>query len=141
MNLDQLSIDFEEEEPEKVVDKMQQEAHGPKFATIFSGPQVTGDALKTEGMDKTLSKEQSKLYRDKLTDTLKVFPVRTRITIEQLTGIVGRPPEGVSNNAIGAAVNSMAKKGLIRETGRRIKAGRKERHSGDVREWEVVKYA
>lgn len=134
--MDQLEISFEDE----VVGRMQQQAHGPKFAEIFSGSSVTGDQLRDEGIDKTLSKEASRLYRDKLIETLKVFPVRSRITVERLTGIVGRPPEGVSNNAIGAAVNAMAKRGLIRRTGVMLKPGRKERHSNLIPEWEVVKY-
>lgn len=133
----QLEISFGDE----VVSQMQIAAHGSKFAEIFSGPPVTGDQLRDEGINKTLSKEASQIYRDKLIDTLKVFPVRSRITVERLTGIVGRPPEGVSNNVIGAAVNAMAKRGLIRRTGVMLKPSRKERHSNLIPEWEIVRYS
>lgn len=133
----QLPIDFEED---KVVDDMQRQIHGPKFSQIFSGAPPTGDELKEEGTNKALSKEASQIYRDKLVDTLKVFPAGRRITVEQLTGIVGRPPEGVSVNAVGAAVNFMAKRGMIRKTGKMLKPGRKERHSNLIPEWEVVRY-
>lgn len=109
--------------------------------SIFSGEPVTGAELKQEGIDRTMRKKASRQYRDRLIEALKVFPVRSRITIEQLTGIVGRPPEGVSVNAVGAIVNGMAKKGLISKTGKMPTAGRKERHGGQVSEWEVLKYS
>lgn len=134
----QLEINFDEDQ---AVGQMTQEAHGPRFGQIFAGAPVTGDELKQQGIDKVLSKKTSQEYRDKLIDTLKQFPVRAIITVERLTAIAGRPPEGVSSAVIGAAVNTMAKRGLIRQTGNWVKPERKERHSTKIPEWEVVKYA
>ena len=135
--LTQLDIKFDEDE---AVGQMTQEAHAPRFGQIFSGPPVTGDELKEKGMDKALSKKASQEYRDSLIETLRKFSVGSIITIEQLTAIAGRPPEGVSSSAIGAAVNTMAKRGLIRQTGKWVKPQRKERHSTKIPEWEVLKY-
>lgn len=137
MSLVQLEINFDDE---AAMGQMAQEAHSPRFGEIFSGDPVTGDELKKEGIDKALSKKASQEYRDNLIETLKKFPLRSIITVERLTAIVGRPPAGVSSAAIGAAVNTMAKRGLIRQTGHWVKPERKERHSTKIPEWEVVSY-
>lgn len=109
---------------------------------LFSGPQVTGEELKKEGMNKSLSTKPSHIYRDRLIEALKLFPVRSRITVEQLTGTIGRPELfGATCNCVGAIINGMSKRGLIRKTGRMIKPDRKERHCTEIAEWEILKYA
>lgn len=136
----QLEINFNDE---VAVGQMTQEARGPRFGEIFAGTPIwiSGDELKEQGMSKALSKKASQEYREKLIAALSKFPVKTIITVERLTAVVGRPPEGVSSSAIGAAVNTMAKRGLIRQTGKWVKPERKERHSTKIPEWEVLKYA
>lgn len=136
MKLVQGQIDFADSDRREVNSKWR-----PPEVGIFSGLPITGDELKEQGMQATLSKKPSQIYRDRLTEALKVFPVRSRISADQLTGIVGRPPEGVHPSAVGAIINGMAKRGLIRKTGKPIKTARKERHSGENAEWEVVKYS
>lgn len=135
--LQQLTIIFDDTRP---LDAMQAEAHRLKFGSIFAGNPVTGDELKDEGMSKALKKEAAQLYRDHFVEALKTFPVRFRLTAEQLTAIAGRPPEGVSDNAVGAIMAGMSKRGLIRKTGKMLKPGRKERHSNLLPEWIVVRY-
>jgi len=135
MKLTQLSLDLDEQ-----LDSMQRAAHGPRLGIIFNAQPPTGDELKEDGIAKVSSKEASRHYRNGLVETLKCFPVGSRITSEQLTGIYGRPPEGVSVNAVGAAINFMAKRGMICKTGRMLKPGRKERHSNLIPEWEVRHY-
>src|SRR5438105_4607107 len=136
MTLIQQTIDFD-----RAVDAMQKDAHGPRFGSIFAGLPVTGDDLKEEGLSKVMRKQASRLYRDMLVDALKVFPIRSRITVDRLTSIVGRPPEGVNPNVTGAIVAGMAKQGMIRKTGRMIKSERRQRHSGEAAEWEIVSFA
>src|SRR5258708_4161072 len=104
---------------------MQQDAHGPRLGIIFKGPPLTGDDLKEEGMSKAMRKELARKYRDQIVEALKIFPVRSRITVENLTGIVGRPPKEISSNAVGPAVNFMIKKGMLCPTGKMLKPGRK----------------
>lgn len=136
-SLVQMNINFD-----SVVEKMQQDAHGPRYDVLFSGPPITGDELKDEGMAKSLQKKANRKYRDNLIETLKVFPVRSRITVEQLTGILGRPEGfGATHSCIGSSIHHMARLGLIRKTGRMLKPGRKERHSNQIPEWEVVRYS
>lgn len=137
MNLIQQEIVFDEV---ATLEALQNEAHGVHLGTIFKGSDPTGDELKEEGQAKAMRKKAARLYRDMLVETLKVFPVGRRISIENLTGIVGRPPEGVSNNVVGGAVSFMARKGLISRTGKMLKPARKERHSNLIPEWEIRKY-
>lgn len=128
-------IDFADTDRREVNSKWR-----PPEVGIFSGLPITGDELKEEGIKKVLDKKPSQVYRDRLTDALKNFPVRSRISVDQLTGLVGRPPQGVHPSAVGAIINGMAKRGLIRKTGKPIQTTRKERHASPNAEWEVVKY-
>jgi len=132
---EQLGIDFEGS-----LDKMQQQAHGPRLGVIFAGRALTGQELKEEGMSKVTRKKQARIYRDQLIEGLRGFPLGSRITSENLTAFVGRPPEGVNPSAVGPAFNYMAKAGMIRKTGRWIKARRKERHACELPEWLVLAY-
>lgn len=142
-DLVQLEIDFDPRFGEDFED----ESPGPGFGQLFANTPVIaghttyGDQLKEEGMQKALRKEAAQHYRDEMIKALKKFPLKTVITVERLTEIVGRPPKGVSSAVIGAAVNTMAKRGLIRQTGHWVKPERKERHSSKVPEWEVLKHA
>lgn len=112
----------------------------PKPVGIFSGPPITGDELKEDGMAKTLRKKLAREYRDKIVASIKQFPIGKCITVEQLTAIVGRPPEAVSVNAVGSCINYIAKQGMIQRTGRMLKPTRKERHSNMIPEWRIIKY-
>ncbi len=136
MELKQQTIDFDQ-----ALDNMQREAHSPRFGSIFKGPVPTGDDLKEEGMAKAMRKKASQQYKLDIIAALKCFPVRSRITVDRLTGIAGRPPQDISPNALGAIVAGIAKQGMIRKTGRMVKSERKERHSNESAEWEIVSYA
>lgn len=123
-----------------IIDRMEQDAHSPRLHLVFSGPPVTGAELKDEAFLKVQRKQLARDYRDKLIEGLKLFPVRSLITIEQLRGVIGDPPEGVSPNIMGAIVNVMAKRGLIEKTGRMIQALRPSLHQSELAEWRVCKY-
>ena len=125
-----------------VIDRMQAEArlgyYPPAKITIDSD--ATGDERKAQAMDAVISKSPAQIYKGHLESALFEFPPRSRFTVEQLTGIVGRPPEGVHYNAVGAIINGMATRGLIRKTGRMVKAIRPGMHATEIAEWELVKY-
>ena len=105
----------------------------------FTDPPPTGDQLKAQGMALVLSRTPSQVYRDHLIAALQSFPTGARITVEDLTEIVGRPEKyGASYNCVGAIIHGMATKGLISKTGRMVKPARPERHSADIPEWEVL---
>ena len=102
----------------------------------------TGEELKEIGLENAMKPKASKVYQGRLEDALLHFPVRSRVTIEQLTGIAGRPETwGARFNSTGAIVNGMAKRGLIQKTGRMLQAQRPGMHLTETAEWEVLKYA
>src|SRR5258708_913684 len=117
---------------------MQHDAHGPRLGSIFSGKPLTGDDLKEEGISKVMRKELARKYRDQIIEALKIFPVRSRITVDRLTGFVGMPPKELNPNCIGAIIAGMAKQGMIRKTGRMVKSERRYRHANASAEWEMV---
>lgn len=99
----------------------------------------TGDDLKKRGTDAALSTDVAQVYLERIEAALKSFPIGHRITIESLTGVVGRPPPGKAN-VVGASMLRLSQRKLIRKTGRMVKPGRKERHANLIPEWEIVRY-
>lgn len=126
-----------------VLDQMQQEAHGDqrfvRMALLFK-PAGTGVELKEEAMQKVLGSRTAQQYRGLLEHSLFSFQPGDTFTVENLRAIVGNPPEGVSYNVMGAAMNSMARKGLIEFTGRMKPAQRVSLHASLLSEWRLVKY-
>lgn len=120
------------------LDRIQQLAHSARLH-LAALPE-TGSELRDEAMESVLKAKAARDYRDLLIETLKLFPVRSLITIEQLTGEAGRPPANVHYNAVGAIVAGMAKRGLIEKTGRMIQAQRPKMHATELAEWRVLKY-
>lgn len=127
------------------IDQIQQDALRASLWAKGQGqreidPDATGDERKENAMAAVLGKKPSQIYKGHLEAALFQFPPRSRFTVEQLTGFAGRPPEGVHYNAVGAIVNGMATRGLIRKTGRMVKASRPGMHATELAEWELVKY-
>lgn len=118
------------------VDRLQQDAHAPHKHLRL----ITGEELKDQAMHAVLDHTEPS-YKSLLEGALLSFPAGRRITVEDLTRVVGRPPAGTHFNAVGAIVNAMARRGLIRKTGRMIKAERPGMHATELAEWEVVKFA
>ncbi len=125
-----------------VIDRMQQEAHAARYAPPVRtpDPDATGEERKEEAMAAVVEKRPAQIYKEHLESALFAFAHGSRFTVEQLTGIIGRPPEGVHYNAVGAIVNGMATRGLIRKTGRMVKSIRPGMHATEIAEWELVKY-
>jgi hypothetical protein len=121
---------------------MQAEAHSARFAPplITPDPDLTGEERKQAALAAVVEKSPAQTYKENLESALFSFAHGARFTAEQLTGIIGRPPEGVHFNAVGAIVNGMATRGLIRKTGRMVKSIRPGMHSTELAEWELVKY-
>src|SRR5438105_4045576 len=100
-----------------IIDRLEQEAHSPRLGVIFAAA-GTGPQLRDEATQKVLAKKAAQLYKGHLEFALFSFRVNDTFTIENLTAIVGRPPEGVHFNSVGAIVRGMATRGLIEKTGR-----------------------
>lgn len=130
-----------------LLDRLQQDAHGPCYMgpsrpVAFGSQPETGADLKAEGMDSAMKPKPSKVYQGRLEDALLHFKVRDTFTVEQLTGIAGRPEIwGAHFNSVGAIVNGMAKRGLIEKTGRMVQAQRPNMHATELAQWRLVKYA
>lgn len=125
-----------------VLDRMQQDAHAAWEPGVGSREpaDLTGDERKESALAGVLRKTPAQIYKGHLEAALFQFPLFSRFTVEQLTGFAGRPPAGVHFNAVGAIVNGMAVRGLIRKTGRMVKASRPGMHATELAEWELVKY-
>jgi hypothetical protein len=59
---------------------------------------------------------------------------RVPFTSEDATAITGLPPAG-SPSAVGARMTAAAKRGIIRKTGRYVKAERPNQHAAVIAEW------
>jgi hypothetical protein len=99
-------------------------------------PSETGEERKKLAFDRVLSKQSAKLYAELLEQRLREFPIGTLITVEDMTAI-GRPVD-CHYNVVGAAVNRMAKAGLIRKTGRMMPAKRPGMNGTLIGEWEII---
>jgi len=121
------------------LDRIQQQTEVPRFDVIFA-PAGTGPQLRDEGMSKVLAKKAAQNYKGTLEHALLSFKVGDTFTVEQLTGIVGRPPEGVHFNSVGAIIAGMAKRGLIEKTGHTKHAQRPIMHATELAEWRLVKF-
>ena len=117
------------------LDQIQKDAHGSRKHLRL----VAGEELKEEGMRAVLDATPEP-YKLRIQHALLSFPLFHRITVEDLTHIAGRPPEGTHFNAVGAIINGLAKRGFIRKTGRMVKAQRPGMHATELAEWEVLKW-
>src|SRR5437588_116053 len=122
-----------------IIDRMEQEVHSSRMGVIFAAA-GTGPQLRDAAMQKVLAKKPSQIYKGHLEWALFSFTVGSLFTVEQLTAIAGRPPEGVHFNSVGAIVRGMATRGLIEKTGRMIQATRSIMHATELAEWRLLKY-
>lgn len=60
---------------------------------------------------------------------------RSPFTSEDVTTQVGMPPSGSSPSVVGSRMIAAAKRGLIRKTGRMVKAHRPNQHAALLTEW------
>jgi hypothetical protein len=98
-----------------------------------------GETLKNEGMEKALNKESVSDWQD----AVKLWAWRMNaghlFTSEDVTEKFGLPTGEVKtnkNNAVGAIMNAIAKKGVIRNTGNYVKSSRPSSHSAVIAVWE-----
>lgn len=108
--------------------------------SLFNSAGMSGEDQRDEGMERVLRKRAAQIYKGHLEAALFTFPVGWRFTAENLTAVAGRPPVEVHYNAVGAIISGMGKRGLIRKTGRMLRAQRAVMHATELAEWELVKY-
>lgn len=94
-----------------------------------------GERRKAEGMESVLANTAEE-YKRAFTAEVERLPKGLRFTVEDITARVGRPPQGTHYNAVGALVNRLAWRRLMRKTGRMVKARRPSLHATELAEWE-----
>jgi hypothetical protein len=106
---------------------------------LFGDEPSHGETLKNEGIAKALSKASVSDWQD----NVKLWAWRLNagdlFTSEDVTEEFGLPTGEVKtnkNNAVGAIMNAIAKKGIIRNTGNYVKSSRPSSHSAVIAVWE-----
>jgi len=96
-----------------------------------------GEARKDAGQAAALTKHEE------WQQSVKAFVInlrgREKFTAEHVVAYFGLPTNGHGinkNNAVGAIMTGLAKRGYIRKTGDYVKSSRPERHGGMVAVWE-----
>lgn len=103
------------------------------------GDEPTGEQRKEEGMAKALSKRGIEDWQEAAKTWLWRLPAGRRFTAEDLVDAVGLPIGEESagrNNAVGALMNGIAKRGVIRNTSDYTKAKRPASHGRVIAVWE-----
>lgn len=95
-------------------------------------PQSPGDQRKREGIERVLLRTPSE-YKLRFEQLVKSFASGQRFTSETVTARIGQPPH--HPNSVGALISALARAGLIRATGKRVKALRPNQHSAKLEVW------
>jgi hypothetical protein len=106
---------------------------------LFGDEPSHGETLKNEGMSKALSKLSVTEWQDRVKAWTWRLNAGHLFTSEDVTEEFGLPTGEVGtnkNNAVGAIMNAIAKKGVIRNTGDYVKSSRPSSHSAVIAVWE-----
>lgn len=104
----------------------------------------SGAQLKEEGMERAREADDVQQWRHAFVKAVEELARRgTPFTSEDVTAIVGLPRDVQQNrnSAVGAMMNGLARRGIIRKTGRRLKSTRPQSHSAEILEWEATPIA
>jgi hypothetical protein len=98
-----------------------------------------GKIARYEGEKRALEGEAAKVWRDGAERAItKLARERQPFTSELVTALAGLPQGGVRmnrNNAVGALMAAMAKRGVIVKTGRYVPSVRRSSHGAMLAEW------
>lgn len=99
---------------------------------------MTGTEAKREGMARALQPQELVRWREQFREAVTMWAERgVPFTSEDITDTIGLP-RGIAqnkNNAVGAMMNGMAVRGIIRKTGRRVQSTRSHSHAREILEW------
>lgn len=115
----------------------------PLFDKVFSGvadpagPPLTGEDLKTSGMESVL-KHAPEEYQAKFLDAVRSFAVGAEITVEDVRERAGNPPESVHYNVMGPLMRRAACRKLIVCTNQMRNAKRPSLHASKLMIWRRV---
>lgn len=111
----------------------------PLFDQLFPDPPLAGHVPLTgeqrkESAFETVLISLPEEYRQRFGEIVKGLPTGYKFTVENITQIIGRPPDGKSN-AVGPLISGCARKGLIKRTGFMRKAQRPGMNATELSEW------
>ena len=108
--------------------------------TLFD--ESAGSALRDEGMALALSPDRLATWKDTFRVTVQYLAHHgARFTSEDVVSIVGLPNGEIAkdaNNAVGAMMNGLAKRGVIRKTSERRPSRRPTSHGAELAVWEAA---
>lgn len=96
---------------------------------------VTGIRLRDAGQKSVVSHTPPD-FKEKFQQVVEQMPKGHTFTVEDVREKLNEIPSNVSNNYFGAAMNGLARRKLIKSTGRIVQAERPTRHAAWIREWE-----
>ena len=99
---------------------------------------ASGVELKEEGMRYAREAGDVQRWRAAFTASVEALARRGEpFTSEDVTALVGLPRDSQQNrnSAVGAMMNGLAKRGIIRKTGQRVKSAYPQSHAREILQW------
>lgn len=97
----------------------------------------TGEGRKTRGVARAIDAVYEDYKTQFIAEVVRLANRRLPFTSEDVTDVIGLPRRSHpnTNNSVGALMNAMARAGIIRKTGRMVKARHLLSNAREVREW------
>ena len=105
---------------------------------LFAEVPPSGERLKEEGMHQAREAFDVQRWRAAFARAVEMLAAQGEpFTSEDVTARVGLPREVQQNrnSAVGAMMNGLAKRGIIRKTGHRVKSTLPQSHAREILEW------
>lgn len=96
---------------------------------------------KEDGQEAALASHAAMLWKAGFEKVVDGFDLGRRFTSEDVTAVCGLPAGRVTyngNNAVGAMMTALARKGRIRKTSMRVPSRRKHAHGAELIVWERI---
>ena len=104
----------------------------------MSNQLALGLADRDTGMALALHRQGIEGWKDRAGQTVAAMPPGMEFTADDLITLVGLPtgdPGQNANNAVGATMHALARRGVIVKTSKRVKAKRRESHARELTVW------
>ncbi len=113
---------------------------GDKLCALGCGSREKGGGtLKAEGMKGAENARDIQDWKEEFNRTVAACALSQRpFTSEHIIAMIGLPRVDVrtnANNAVGAMMNSAAKRGIIKKTGNHVLSKRPSSHGAELTEW------
>ena len=105
---------------------------------LWDVAQPSGVEVKEEGMRYAREAGDVQRWRRAFAEQVEALARRGEpFTSEDVTALVGLPRDSQQNrnSAVGAMMNGLAKRGIIRKTGQRVKSAYPQSHAREILQW------